>query len=78
VQVPLALDAVIPAISRARLFTQMVWPSRFGRNTMRSGTTASRRSLVGVPPGNTSMDQPPPRIHSRSGCSSAYVFTRRR
>ncbi len=42
---------------------------------MRSGTTASRRSFDGVPPGNTSIDQPPPRIHSRSGCASAYDRT---
>ena len=53
---------VTPASSSALLFTQVLWPSRFGRNTIRSGTVASRRSLGGAT-GNTSIDQPPPGIH---------------
>ena len=39
-----------------------------GQERGRSGTIASSRSFEGVPPGKTSMAQPPPRIHRRSGC----------
>ncbi len=33
---------------------------------------ASSASFVGVPPGNTSMYQPPPKIHGASGLAAAY------
>ena len=56
--------ASIPASSSARLFTQAPWPSRFGRNTGRSATTASSACLVGMPPGKAAIAQPPPVIHS--------------
>ena len=49
------------------VLTQAPWWSRLGRNTGRSGTTASRSAAVGVPPGNAGIAQPPPRIHSRVG-----------
>lgn len=42
------------------------------------GTIASRAAAVGAPPGKASRDQPPPVIHSASGCSSAYARIRRR
>ena len=57
----------IPASVRAMLLTQAPWPSRLGRNTGRSATTASSSSRVGIPPGKASIDQPPPVIHSSSG-----------
>ena len=53
------------------LLTQAPWWSRLGRNTGRSGTTASRSVASGVPPGNAGIAQPPPRIHSTSGCAAA-------
>ena len=37
----------------------------------RSGTTASSAAAVGVPPGKSLIDQPPPTTHSRSGCAAA-------
>ena len=67
---PVGVPILPPGSSSAREFTQPLCPSRFGREG-RSGTIESSRSFVGVPPGNRSIDQPPPRIHSRSGCSSA-------
>ena len=54
------VSAVMPASSRARELTQAPWWSRLGRNTGRSGTTASRSAAVGVPPGNAAIAQPPP------------------
>ena len=57
----------------ARLLTQAPWWSRLGRNTGRSGTTASRSAAVGVPPGKAAIAQPPPRIHGSSGWAAAYA-----
>ena len=57
--------------SSAALLTHASWPSRLGRNTGRSGTTRSRSSRRGGPPGKSASDQPPPRIHSRSGWAAA-------
>ena len=63
--------ASIPARRSARLFTQAPWPSQFGRYTGRSGTTASSGCRAGMPPGKAASSQPPPVIHSSSGCSRA-------
>ncbi len=57
----------MPARCRATELAQAPWTSRLNRKTGRSGTTASSSSLVGVPPGKCSIDQPPPTIHSSSG-----------
>ena len=65
--------ASTPASSRARVFTQVPWPSRLVRTTGRSATTASSACRVGVPPGKNSIDQPPPTIHSRSGLLARVV-----
>ena len=54
------VSLVMPACSRALELTHVLWPSRLGRYTNRSGTSASSSSLVGVPPGKTSIDHPPP------------------
>ena len=72
-----ALDPAVGRVGRARrrcrrgssasVLTQAPWPSRLGRRTGRSGTTASSSSHVGVPPGKASIDQPPPVIHSAVG-----------
>ena len=73
--------AVSPARSSARELAQPPWWSRLTRNTGRSGTTASRKPRVGIPPGNASMDQPPPVIHGISGWArhrSGSVRGRRR
>ena len=67
----------MPASSSARVLTQAPWWSRLGRKTGRSGTTASRSAAVGVPPGKADIAQPPPRIHGRSGCASAYALMMR-
>ena len=60
------VSAVIPASSSARELAQAPWWSRLGRNTGRSGTTASRSAAEGVPPGNAAIAQPPPMIHGPS------------
>ena len=65
------VSRVMPASSSARELTQAPCPSRLVKNAGRSGTIASRTSFVGVPPGNTSMYQPPPRIHGASGSAAA-------
>ncbi len=62
-----------PASSSAREFAQAPWWSRLCRSTGRSGTTASRSAAVGLPPGNAGIAQPPPVIHSASGCAAAYA-----
>ena len=65
------VSRVTPATSSAREFTQAPCPSRFVSSTGRSGTTASSASRRAIPPGNVSIDQPSPTIHSRSGWAAA-------
>ena len=69
------VDLSIPAARSAAVLTQAPCPSRLGRNTGLSATTASSRSRVGMPPGKASIDQPPPVIHSSPGWSLAYAAT---
>ena len=65
------VSRVIPARASARELTQAPCPSRLVNIAGRSGTIASSTSLVGVPPGKTSMYQPPPRIHGASALAAA-------
>ena len=56
--------AVRPASSRARELTQAPCPSRLVRYAGRPPVTLSSNSFAGVPPGNHSIRQPLPEIHS--------------
>ena len=69
------VSRVMPATSNAFEFTQAPCTSRFSRKTGRSGTTSSRSSFVGVPPGKCAISQPPPKIQGSSRMPFAYATT---
>ena len=66
----------IPARARARLLTQLEWPSAQRMKAGRSGTTSSRSFLCGMLPGKAGYIQPRPWIQPAWGSASTKARIR--